>query len=156
MSDRAKGSTAVTGPAAQVRDQLAALCAAARGEYFEDGVESPFSRELVCLIEEHGEAAVEPLAELIGHDLIGDEVASEALRWLGLMERGPAYGGRRRLLEDCLRSHSLKVRDGAALGLSFLNDPHAIPYLNRAIEREERQWLRQEMQHVVEELGGRT
>ena len=138
----------------RVRKQLETLCRAAAGEHFEDGVESLFARELVSLIQQHGDRATEALASLLAGNSIGEEVASEALRWLGLMERGPSYEARRELLEGCLSSSHAAIRDGALLGLSFLDDPHAVPHLRAAMEREARQWLREQMREVVAQLEG--
>ena len=137
---------------AGIRQRIARLCDAAKGEHFEDGMESRFSEGLVGVIDEYGDGAVESLAGLLLPGEIGDDVASEALRWLGLMERGPSYAKRRWLLERCLSCDSAKVRDGAALGLSFLDDPHAMPHLEEAAAREPREWLRERIEQVIDQL----
>jgi HEAT repeat protein len=56
------------------------------------------------------------------------------------------------LLESSIFRSSARVRDGAALGLAFLDDPHAIPYLKRAIENEKYSELREDMQMVLAQL----
>ena len=150
--DRPESSTAAKQTPEDIRDRVERSCQAAREEHFEDGMESQFSRELTNLINGRGDAAVEALAELIHSNSISEEVAAEALRWLGLMERGPAYSKRRWLLEDCLTNKSVKVRDGAVLGLAFLDDPHAIPYLKDAIRLETRDWIRRGMQQALAQL----
>ena len=45
-----------------------------------------------------------------------------------------------------------RIRDGALLGLSFLDDAHAVSYLKRAIEREGIEELRGDMKQVLEQL----
>ena len=144
--------TSVAVPCPAIRREMTALCRAAREEHFEDGVETSFSRQLVRLIGAYGEEAVEALAEIIRLREIGEDVSSEALRWLGLMERTTSYRRRRRLLEDCLFSPSPGIRDGAVLGLSFMDDQHAIPYIETALEIEDRDWLRRTMEQVIADL----
>ena len=46
---------------ALLHKEIAGLCGAAREEVFEDGMESQFSRGLLRLIEDHGDAAVREL-----------------------------------------------------------------------------------------------
>lgn len=124
----------------------------ARDQVFEDGLESEFSRELVFLIKEYGNDAMVVIANLITSEKVNPEVASEALRWLGHMEDPRTYRYRLWVLERSLFCSSVRVRDSAVLGLSFLNDPHAIPYLRRAIEQETFKELRQDMEQVLADL----
>src|SRR6266700_1428079 len=109
---------------------LGALCEAAKGEHFEDGMNSEFSIQLIRCIKQYGDYAVNELAHLILHELIDDEVASEALRQLGHVEHPASHRARLWLLEKSLLTcSSAMVRDGALLGIALLDDPQAIPYL---------------------------
>jgi hypothetical protein len=129
------------------------LFIAAKEEFFEDGMESNFSRGLLDLVERYSKAAIEALADLILGENVNPEVASEALRWLGQIENPLSHRERRWLLEkSLLSSRSAKIRDGALLGLSFLGDPEAIPYVARAIQQEPVRELRQDMIQTLEEL----
>jgi hypothetical protein len=119
---------------------------------FEDGMENYFSRELVCLVRQYGKTATEVITTLIVNDNVGIEVAAEALRWLGRMDHPPSRYDRSWLLERSLFSTSVLVRDGAALGLASLDDPHAIPYLQQAIEREKYASLREDLKQVLAQL----
>ena len=139
--------------ASQVRREVAALCAAAKGYYFEDGVESDFSKRLVRLVGEHGETAVRALEDLILADCPHTAVAAEALRWLGLLGQGAAYRSRRRLLENALSADSAEVRDGAVLGLMFLDDSHATEALRAALGRERKPWLRECIEQAIRQLA---
>ena len=152
LVQRGEGSTTPEEPSSKIREEILSLCNAAKYEHFEDGMESPFSQELVHLIRKYGKAGAAELAGLIVHRVIDDDVASEALRWIGLMEHSPSYLYRRWLLANCLFCPSPKTRDGAALGLAFLNDPYAIPYLREGLGQEDRQWLRRRMQGVLDQL----
>jgi hypothetical protein len=92
------------------------------------------------------------LSHLILAKDIDEEVASEALRWLGRMEDTKSYSKRLWLLERGLASPSPIIRDGAALGLASLDDRHAIPYLRLAVEREELDELRFNLGQVLDQL----
>lgn len=124
----------------------------AQGIAFEDGMETEFSRELVRLVRKHGKVAMEIITALIVNENVDAGVAAEALRWLGRMEYLPSYHDRLWLLEKSLFSRSVLVRDGAALGLASLDDPHAIPYLQRAIEHEKYASLREDLEQVRDQL----
>lgn len=132
---------------------IRALFAEGKEESFEDGMESEFSGRLLSLLEEHGNAAMEPLAHLIVYQKVNPEVAAEALRWVGRVEDPGSYQYRRWLLEQALNCASPAVRDGACLGLASMDDPHARVYLKRAITREGCPELREDMEQVLDQLG---
>ncbi len=121
-------------------------------EEFEDGVETEFSRRLVALVSNFGNAAVEFVHYLVGNNKVNAGVASEAFRWLGRMEHVPTHGWRRWVLQEGLTSSSIRVRDGAVLGLASMDDPETIPYIEDAIEREKCCGLREDMQQVLAQL----
>jgi hypothetical protein len=56
------------------------------------------------------------------------------------------------LLERSLGSRSSRIRDGAVLGLAFLDDAAAIPYLRQVIDREPVKELRADMEQVLAQL----
>jgi HEAT repeat protein len=58
------------------------------------------------------------------------------------------------LLEESLKCLSPRVRDGAGLGLSFMNDLRAIDSLKEAIQKEQSKLLRKNMVQVLEQLEG--
>ena len=89
----------------------------------------------VRLIGEYGEKVVIELAFLILHDQVNAEIVAEALRWLGHMEDMRSYQRRLWLLERSLFTTSARLRDGAALGLASLDDPHAAQYLREPLSR---------------------
>jgi hypothetical protein len=152
LVEHAFDSTSRVEQVPSVLGELEALCRSSMDEHFEDGMESAFSRELVRLVAEQGLAATNALAVLFTLRRAPDHVAAEAARWLGLMEHGPSHRHRRFLLEYLLFSPSPDVRYGATLGLAFLDSPHAICYLRRAIDQEQREWLRARMSQVLAQL----
>jgi hypothetical protein len=136
----------------QIEPRVEALFIGAKEEVFEDGMESEFSKGLVSTIREYSDAAMEVVANLIVHEKVNPEVASEVLRWLGNVDHTPTYDKRLWLLERSLHCSSARVRDGATLGLASLDHPHAIPYLEGAIQREQSEELREDMKQVLEQL----
>jgi hypothetical protein len=124
----------------------------AKGEIFEDGMESSFSRELISFVERYGNTVLESITCLIVYERVDPEVSGEALRWLGRIEHAESYKYRRWLLERSLSLSSTRVRDGAILGLASLDDKHAIPYLKLAIGKEQCFELKADMELVLEQL----
>jgi len=150
--DLAEHSTALQEPPIELSHQLAGLFEAAKEQYFEDGMESEFSKELTALVEAYGNMAVHELAYLVLSERVNPEVASEALRWLGNLSHGVSAQARLWLLERSLLCSSAMVRDGAILGLACLDEPHAIPYIKQAIAREQCAELHDNMVQVLVQL----
>src|SRR5882724_2106411 len=128
------------------------LLISGRDEIFEDGMESEFSKNLTDLIKKYGNDALAELAYFIVYEKVSAEVTGEALRWLGLMDHPLSYHWRLWLLERSLSSRSARIRDGAVLGLAFLDDPDAIPYVRQAADREPVKELRSDMEQVLVQL----
>lgn len=135
-----------------LRHGLERLFSEAAEESFIDGMQSTFSAQLIASIQKHGDAAMNQIILMVEDDEIAPEVLAETLRWFGHMENGPGYSRRRWLLEQCLTAPNVTVRDGAILGLSFLEDPRSIPALERAYQHEEHDILRVDIRQVIEDL----
>ena len=135
-----------------VEDTIDRLFESARELYFEDGMETDFSRELVSLVKRYGNLAMSEISYLITYGRVDEEVASEALRWLARIDSASTYGWRLRVLEKSLSSKSPVVRDGAGLGLACMGNAHAIQYIRKAIEQETITELRYDLQGALEEL----
>lgn len=147
-----ENSTAQQEHPEDVDRKIETLFAAAKEQDFEDGMESEFSKELVSLIKKYGNDAMEGLAYFIVYEKVNAEVASEALRWLGRIDSTRSYHFRLWLLERSLFCSTERVRDGAALGLASLDDPHAIIYLKQAIQWESCTELLEDMEQVLAQL----
>ncbi len=120
--------------------------------YFEDGMETDFSRELVSLIQNYGNLVMGEISYLISCGRVDDEVAREALQCLARIDDPLTYGWRLWLLEKSLSSKSPMVRDGAGVGLVSMCDAHAIQYIRKAIEQETITGLCCDLQGALEEL----
>ncbi len=146
------GSELESPPSEHIARRVRAWLESGEEQVFEDGMESDFSRELGELIRRYGNKTVDSLGILILSEQASGEEAEEALRWLGDIDDPPTNERRRWLLEQSLRCSSRYVRDGAALGLSSLNDSRSLPLLKEAVEREEIRELREDLQKIVMEL----
>lgn len=128
----------------------------AGAEAFEDGMESLFAKELKSLIERHGRDALELIGALVEDSRADPAVIGEALRWLGLVKYRASHEDRLAVLVRALGATSAQIRDGALLGLSFLNDPRAIIPLETAASHEKKAVLRRFMREVIAQLQKST
>jgi hypothetical protein len=155
--ERVEGETSTTATIYDERRHsveraTAILFRSAQEEVFEDGIQSEFERQLALLVENEGTFAADAVARLISSVDVNGEVSSMALRALGEMSHPASRGWRLHLLEQSLRSSSYWVRDGATLGLAWMDDPTALPYLLKAAEQESIGALRQNMEAVIAQL----
>lgn len=134
------------------RSQVRALFMSARDLFFEDGIENDFSKGLFGIIQTFGTEVMPDISRLILSKDVNADVAAEALRWIGLIDDSKSYAFRLWILEECLNSSSARVRDAAAIGLSYLDDPHATEPLRKAIGREDYEELRADMEQVLNQL----
>lgn len=133
-----------------IEQKIHMLFQAAKEQIFEDGMENTFLKGLTSLVDEYGDDAIAALSEHILYVESNEETASEALRWLSRLSHSTSLDVRLRLLEDCLNQNSVRIRDAATVGLATLDDPHAIPYLKQAIEREKYTELREDMEQALD------
>jgi hypothetical protein len=147
-----KSSTIKQDYSKELSEEIYTLFKASEEQNFEDGMESEFSKKLILLIKEYADEAIEIITSIILYERVNAEVATEALRWLGNIDDAPSYGFRLWLLERSLSCSKGRIRDGAIVGLSYLNDPHAVSFLKLAIEREKCTELRKDMEQVLAQL----
>ncbi len=137
---------------AHLRGQLTAIFAAARDEYFEDGMDSEFSRDLVDFVSRYGLSAVKVLREFISDLTLSSETVYEALRWIGKINDVATRNERLRLLEESLRSPVASLRDGAVLGLAWMDDPQVMRSVQQALLKETNWLVQKSMHHLLEQL----
>jgi hypothetical protein len=152
LDEPSENATGLRDRPPELAESFRCLLTSGKGEIFEDGIESEFSKSLIDLIKKYGDDALAELAYFIVYEKASAEVTGEALRWLGLMDHPLSYHWRLWLLERSLSSRSARIRDGAVLGLAFLDDPEAIPYLRQAVDREPVKELRADMEQVLAQL----
>lgn len=126
--------------------RLQQLFAEAQDELFEDGIESEFSRKLSELTRVYAGNVIDALGDLVLAKKANSEVSAQALRWLGSASAFLFKEKIRLLLERVLlQSESAQIRDGALLGLAFINSKRSITSIERAIKKEHVADLRQDM-----------
>ena len=156
LEKAAESSTALDQQLIEFDDELCeaveAAFAAGTNETFEDGMISAFSEDLDYLISKFGKSAIGVISHLILNDKVNPEVASEALRCIGRIDHKPTYAYRRWLLGQSLSCSSSMVRDGAGLGISYMDDPDAINDIKKAIEREKIDELRDDLELGLKQL----
>ena len=119
----------------------------------EPGMSNSFSEGLEEVIEKYGEFALGEIQNIILNEETASSIALEALKYVGNSDSKVWHDERRAMLETCLKkSRSAWVRDGAGLGLSFLDDPLSIPELEKAIDRESSEALKEDLQLVLDQL----
>ena len=132
--------------------QITELFEKNRYTVFEDGMESDFSIKLSHLIKRGGNDVIDAISSLIMSGKINSEAAAESLIWLAVLDDPHTYHKRLWFLEHSLNLPYLRIRDRGVIGLSYLNDARAIPFLLKAIENERYDWLKKYMQKVLEFL----
>jgi hypothetical protein len=135
-----------------IRGQFSEAVALAAEEWFEDGVESRFSRALSSLLHAYAEGAVAAVEAFVDSPGTNVDVAVEAAKWLGGVDHAATKLYRRTLLEKMLNSPVARLRQGAAAGLASMDDPDSLDVLRRALDREPNRMLRGYLQLVANQL----
>lgn len=144
---------AVFGASRLVEAKFAEAVALAREEWFEDGVESKFSRALSTLVFGYGDAAIAAVESFVLSPSSNIEIAVEAAQWLGEVAHHESHRYRRTLLERLLlTAPSTRLRHGAAAGLAAMDEPSLLPVLLEARDRESNRRLRHYLELVVDQL----
>ena len=137
-----------------LEDTLQKLFYDAGDETFEDGMASFFSASLIRIVRDHGVVAVRALERILSAADVNIEVAEESLRQMGRMDDEKTHRYRLSLLERALESPNARIRDAASVGIEAMDDPAAIESLQRAIDSELYEQLRQNFKDVLAQLRG--
>ena len=134
----------------QIEEEIAKVFNTATFIDMESGMTNDFSDGLAEVIDQYGEAALHEIQKRILREDIPFTIAAESLRYIGNIESPRFVAERRDLLEACLlHSRFMLVRDGAASGLSYIEDPKSIPSLQRAIDHEPHAELKKDLIEVL-------
>jgi hypothetical protein len=134
-------------------EQMRQIFVRGASEFFQDGMDSNFAQELLLSVMEYGNAAIDATSEYLFSSAANSDVASEALRRLAEVEDRRISASRWSLLQRGLKHRSSRVRDGAVLGFSSLDDGRALQFLKSAETEERVPELRRLIQNVIEQLG---
>ena len=133
-------------------DRLRKMFGDARNEIFEDGIDTAFSDNLNCIIEDYHEVVIGAIKRIIHMNYVNAEVVEEALRQVGNMDDKRSHHSRLDLLEEELESSNPRIRDAASIEIEAMDDPRAIESLQKAINNEQCEQLRQNFQTVLMQL----
>jgi len=148
-------STRETTPSEELNDQIEELFKSAREGFFDDSSLDNFSTKLTYIVRRGGDSAIVALAPFVVGKTANTEVAAETLRSLGHIDDAASYNFRLTLILTALQSASSWIRDAATLALGAMDDPAAVPFLRKALDRETNQELRLNMQPILEYLQRR-
>lgn len=122
------------------------------GELFFDGMDSPLAEKIRCVVYAHGTDAVKALRQALLKTPDEVEAGEEILRQIGLLRDKPTHYARLNLLTDMLELPQERIRDAASLGLSFMEDPAALPHLLNARRVETAPWVAEGFDQTIKQF----
>jgi hypothetical protein len=134
-------------------DEVQELFEQGASEFFRDGVDSDFSRQLLRTLADHGRSGFQAIADYVFSGQAKPDVVSESLRWIADFDDASTLPQRWAILRRTLTDRSPRVRDGAILGFATLDDPRARPFLLEAKNLEQIGELRVLIDQVVAQLN---
>lgn len=114
--------------------------------------EDMFSIRIIDWIEKYNFAALDTIFEFYASGELNEKTISHILMALGNANNSKTYNKRLEKLEEFLKSSSPKIRYGAIIGISNLDDPEAIRYLSNALEKERIPVLKGTLKSVIKQL----
>jgi len=118
----------------------------------DDFYDESYDTNIYRVISRYGENAILVICSLIDTQKIKFLKATHLLSLIGRIHHFPTYQLRTWLLEKSLHANSKYVRDGASLGILYLENPSTITSLKEAIERESSKQLKKNMNQVLNSL----
>ena len=151
----AEGSTSLADSSAteQALDvSFDSLFDSAEDETFFDGEDGPFNQGIALAIEVYGQVAVRSFHKALMSHPQSAEVVEEALRSIGLIEDVRTHHSRLAILISALDSQNPRTRDAASVGIASMDDPAAIPSIERALHRETSVQLKESFRSTLMQL----
>lgn len=137
----------------RVRQSIAELIRSTVERPITDGYKIRVVDEVLWYVRRYNNLALGALVELISNGYIGSELAGDILKWIGEMDERASCRKRREFLENILlTTESIPIRDGANLGLAFLDDPDSVPAFRKVIERERSTEMRDLLKGTLRQL----
>lgn len=124
----------------------------AKDETFYDGFDSHFSESISQFILDFGVPAVLVIGKILESNFRASETAEETLRQMGKIVDKRTHTTRLALLLRKLSSPNPRIRDAASIGIASLDDPAAIPLLQRAVETEQSAWVRTNLALTLKQI----
>ena len=153
----AESATAFTNNSAVrhgIQTALKSLCAISQDDFFEVGINNNLTVGLRALFSKYPHTVLDVIPEILQElPASAEAIHCEILTTLANIDHPTTLSQRLLLAAEYLTSSSARVRDSAALALSYLDDVAGIPYLYAAIDRERLGSLRADMQYIVDQIG---
>lgn len=124
----------------------------AKEVHIEDGIDNEFYLGFRELLTKYGNVGLTLISDQTFGLHMPEHTLSTLLGYVGKLDDNVSTAMRRQLLEGYLTHESAVVRDGALVGLSYVESPDALPSLRAAYEREPYGELKQDILNVIEEL----
>ena len=138
----------------QISAQLDSILGRVRDEIVEDGMTNTITMELPRLVASHYRSVLPAIAALTDGTRTSAAVTAELLKEVGRVRDAISHFDRRWLLEHALSSPNPAARDGAGVGLSWLQDPRAAESLRAAVAKEAIPQLKADLEEVLRILVG--
>ena len=124
----------------------------AANQVFEPGIESELSKDISRAFASNGLGTLAAVRELLQSREVSEEVIAETLVALGRIESRAAHNARIALFMSCLREGSYLVRDGALLGLAFMNDPKIVPEIAELAKKESDPVFKSDLDQLIRQF----
>jgi len=119
---------------------------------FEDGFENLLTIKINEAILAFGTTAIKAIDSILSNEKDKLNAKNEALKMIGRINDPSTHIERKTLLLKYLFSENIILKDGAIIGLSYLDDPSVISMLQYAISRESNATLKYDLQQLLEQL----
>ena len=134
-------------------DVLFARCfREAQNIQFEDGYENDFSTTIIQLFYMYGNRLFDKILDTISNKSVNTKIINELLKTIGRIEQPSTHKLRKWILVKSLLIVHNFVKDGAILGLSFLDDPQSIPSILNAIKVEKNEFIVEDLIQLHHQL----
>jgi hypothetical protein len=118
----------------------------------QDDEDISFNAEIYGIVSNWGTQSINRIISLIRSSQIRGLFVSKLLQSLGDIVHPHTHLQRRSALEKFLFDPSARVRDGACLGLSVMDDASSLPYATFALQTEQNPILRKNLQSLISQL----
>lgn len=136
----------------KIKNEITKLLIFGEEEIFEDGMDNRFFRKLDRFVNKFGNNGLVYFFEYFSKSKINLEILSESIKFFGRVESSKTKNVRFCLMVSFLKHNSLMLRDAAGLGLAYLNDKEAVPFIEEAIKKEKCKGLKDDLTQVLLDL----
>ncbi|MBN2238177.1 MAG: HEAT repeat domain-containing protein [Dehalococcoidales bacterium] len=151
-SDYDSGAVQIEDIDNQTKQEITKLYYSYQQEMLDTESSEEFSEQLELFIQMNGTIATFLVSYYLQNSDINDDLKCETLKAIGRTEDEVTSPERYKLLLQHLKDSSVTVRDGAICGLSYFNDPRAIPQLRFLYFNESSPILKNNIKVAIESL----